>query len=241
MHLHQLHSMVISETMANKFFGSVNVIGKTLKVDNKEDYVISGVFKDLPKNVSFQFNWLSPFKVFEDQNKWLSNWGSNSLLTYVETEPNADITAINKKLDGFIQTKEKDLTARMSIYPMNRWRMYDNFENGKEIPGRIQYVHLFNVIAWIILVIACINFMNLSTARSEQRAKEVGVRKVMGAGKRKLISQFIGESIFTSMVALLFAIAVIYISLPAFNGLVEKQLSVNIFNPFILRLCWQSH
>jgi putative ABC transport system permease protein len=227
----QLHALVISETMANKFFGSVNVIGKTLKVDNKEDYVITGVIKDLPKNVSFRFSWLSPFKVYEDQNKWLREWGNNSLLTYVETQPNADITAINKKLDGYVQTKQKELTARMSIYPMSRWRMYDSFENGKEVPGRIQYVHLFNVIAWIILFIACINFMNLSTARSEQRAKEVGVRKVMGAGKRKLISQFIGESIFTSFVALLFAIAFIYISLPAFNGLVEKQLSVNIFNP----------
>ncbi len=227
----QLHSLVISETMANKFFGSVNVIGKTLKVDNKDDYVISGVIKDLPKNVSFQFNWLLPFKVYEDQNKWLKEWGNNSLLTFVETQPNADITAINKKLDGYEQTKQKDLTARMSIYPMNRWRMYDSFENGKEVPGRIQYVHLFNVIAWIILIIACINFMNLSTARSEQRAKEVGVRKVMGAGKRKLIGQFIGESVFTSWVALLFAIAIIYISLPAFNGLVEKQLTVDIFNP----------
>jgi putative ABC transport system permease protein len=227
----QLHALVISETMANKFFGSVNVIGKMLKVDNKDDYVITGVIKDLPKNVSFRFNWLSPFKVYEDQNKWLQQWGANSLLTYVETEPNADITAINKKLDGFVQTKQKDLTARMSIYPMSRWRMYDSFENGKEVPGRIQYVHLFNVIAWIILIIACINFMNLSTARSEQRAKEVGVRKVMGAGKRKLIGQFLGESIFTSGVALLFAIAIIYISLPAFNSLVEKQLSVNIFNP----------
>jgi ABC-type antimicrobial peptide transport system permease subunit len=227
----QLHSLVINETMANKFFGSVNVIGKTLKVDNKDDYVISGVIKDLPKNVSFRFNWLSPFKIYEDGNKWLSQWGSNALLTYVEMQPNADIAAINKKLDRYEQTKQKDLTARMSLYPMNRWRMYDNFENGKEVPGRIQYVNLFNVIAWIILIIACINFMNLSTARSEQRAKEVGVRKVMGSGKRKLISQFIGESIFTSCVAMLIAIGIMYISLPAFNSLVEKQLSVNLLNP----------
>ena len=230
----QLHSLVISETMANKFFGSTNVVGKTLKVDNKQDYVVSGVFKDLPKNVSFYFNWLAPFKIYLDQNKWLQSWGNNGIVTYVETEPNADIAAINKKLYGYIQTKQKEASAHMSIYPMNRWRMYDNFENGNEIPGRIQYVHLFNVIAWIILVIACINFMNLSTARSEQRAKEVGVRKVMGAGKRKLIGQFIGESVFTSLVALLLAVGIMYISLPGFNTLVEKQLSVNIFSPLHL-------
>jgi putative ABC transport system permease protein len=227
----QLHSLVISETMAKKFFGSTNVVGKTLKVDNKQDYVVAAVFKDLPKNVSFYFNWLAPFKIYEDQNNWLKSWGNNGVVTYVETQPNADIAAINKKLYSYVQTKQKEASAHMSIYPMNRWRMYDSFENGNEIPGRIQYVNLFNVIAWIILVIACINFMNLSTARSEHRAKEVGVRKVMGAGKRKLVGQFIGESIFTSLVALLFAIAIIYISLSAFNSLVEKQLSVNIFNP----------
>jgi putative ABC transport system permease protein len=226
-----LHSLVISETLAKKFFGVTNVVGKTLKLDNKEDYMITGVYRDLPKNVSLFFDWLAPFKIIEDQNPWMKNWGSNCILTYVETESNADITAINKKLYGYIDTKEKGASAKMSVYPMNRWRMYDSFENGNEVPGRIQYVRLFNVIAWIILIIACINFMNLSTARSEQRAREVGVRKVMGAGKRKLVSQFIGESVFTAMVALLLAVAIMYISLPAFNSLVEKQLSVNIFNP----------
>jgi len=227
----QLNSLVISEKMANKFFGTTQVVGRTLKVDNKQDYLVAGVFKDLPDNVSFNFNWLAPFRIYLDQNKWLENWGNNGIVTYVETASNADVAAINKKLYGYVQTKEKETTAHMSIYPMNRWRMYDNFENGNEIPGRIQFVHLFNIIAWIILVIACINFMNLSTARSEQRAKEVGVRKVMGAGKYKLIGQFIGESVFTSLVSLLLAVAIIYISLPAFNTIVEKHLSVNIFNP----------
>ena len=225
------HALVISQTMADKFFGTGNVLGKTVMVDNKENYVVTGVIKDLPKNVSFEFNWLSSFKIYEDQNKWLQGWGSNSILTYVETIPGADIIAMNKKLNGFIQTKNKDAAAHVSVYPMNRWRMYDNFENGKEIEGRIQYVRLFNVIAWIILVIACINFMNLSTARSEQRAREVGVRKVMGAGKKKLIGQFIGESIFTSFIALVFAVIIIFICLPAFNNLVDKQLVVDPFKP----------
>ncbi len=228
----QLHSIVVSEKMANSFFGTTNVIGKTLKIDNKQDYVISGVIKDLPENVSFKLDWLSPFKIYEDQNKWLQGWGSNSVVTYVETEPNADVASINKKLYGYIQTKMKEGSARMSIYPMTRWRMYDNFDDtGKEKPGRIKYVNLFSLIAWIILIIACINFMNLSTARSEQRAKEVGVKKVMGAGKTKLIGQFIGESIFTSLLAALLALGIIYLALPAFNSLVEKQLFVNVSNP----------
>ncbi|MDQ2721100.1 MAG: ABC transporter permease, partial [Bacteroidota bacterium] len=228
----QLHSLVVSEKMAINFFHTTNVVGKKLRVDNKQDYVISGVIKDLPENVSFRMDWLAPFKIYEDQNAWLQQWGSNGVVTYVETQPNANVDAINKKLYGYVQTKQKEASARMSIYPMKRWRMYDSFENGKEVPGRIKYVNLFSLIAWIILIIACINFMNLSTARSEQRAKEVGVRKVMGAAKIKLISQFIGESIFTSMLSAVVAIALIYIFLPAFNSLVEKQLSVDIINPF---------
>jgi putative ABC transport system permease protein len=109
--------------------------------------------------------------------------------------------------------------------------LYDSFENGKEVPGRIKYVNLFSLIAWIILIIACINFMNLSTARSEQRAREVGVRKVLGAGKGKLIGQFIGESLILALVSAVIAVAIIYLSLPAFNSLVEKQLSLNLTNP----------
>ncbi|MGH2564043.1 MAG: ABC transporter permease, partial [Ginsengibacter sp.] len=227
----QLHSIVVSEKMTKNFFGTTDVIGKSLKVNNDQDYIISGVIKDLPENVSFKLDWLSSFKIYEDQNKWLQNWGSNGVMTYVETQPNADVSAINKKLYGYIQGKIKGGSARMSIYPMTRWRMYDSFENGKEVPGRIKYVSLFSLIAWIILIIACINFMNLSTARSEQRAKEVGVKKVMGAGKTKLIGQFIGESVFTSLLSALLALGIIYLSLPAFNSLVEKQLSVNIADP----------
>ena len=228
----QLHSLVVSEKMANNIFGTTDIIGKTLKVDNQQDYIITGVIKDLPENVSFKFDWLSPFKIYENQNKWLQNWRSNGVVTYVETQSNANIQSINKKLYDYIETKQNDAIAKMSIYPMNRWRMYDSFENGKEVPGRAKLVNLFSLIAWIILIIACINFMNLSTARSEQRAKEVGVRKVLGAGKMKLIGQFIGESIFIAMIAAVVALVIIYISLPAFNSLIEQQLSVGISNPF---------
>jgi predicted permease len=227
----QLHSVVISQTMANKFFETTDVIGKTLKVNNKQDYVVTGVIEDLPKNVSFKFDWLAPFKIYEDQNTWLQHWGNNGVVTYVETDPNANISAINKKLDGYIQTKSPEAIAKMSIYPMNRWRMYDNFVNGKEVPGRIKYVNLFSLIAWIILIIACINFMNLATARSEQRAREVGVRKVLGAAKAKLILQFIGESMVMSFISALLAIFIMFAVLHAFNGLVEKELHLDVFNP----------
>jgi predicted permease len=228
----QLYSIVVTETMAKKFFGTTDVMGKTLKVNNKQDYVITGIIKDLPKNVSFSFNWLAPYKVFENDNSWLKDWGTNGTITYVETEPNANIASINKKLYGYIQTKMSDATARMSIYPMNKWRLYNNFDtNGKEKEGRLKYVNLFSLIAWIILIIACINFMNLATARSEQRAREVGVRKVLGAAKRKLITQFIGEALFMSFLSTVLAVGMVYLVLPLFNDLVEKQLTLDILNP----------
>ena len=228
----QLYSIVITETMAKKFFGNIDVLGKTIKVNNKQDYLITGVVKDLPKNVAFKFDWLAPFQIYYNDNQWLKEWGNNGIITYVETEPNANVASINKKLYGYIQSKMSEATARMSIYPMNKWRLYNNFDtNGKEKPGRLKYVNLFSLIAWIILIIACINFMNLATARSEQRAREVGVRKVLGAAKRKLIAQFIGEALFMSFLSTLVAVLIIYLALPAFNDLVEKQLTLDILNP----------
>ncbi|HET7361465.1 MAG TPA: ABC transporter permease [Salinimicrobium sp.] len=227
----QLHSIIISKEMANRFFGSTDVVGKTLKVENKQDYVVTGVFQDLPENVSFDFDWLAPFKIYENQNSWLQTWNNNGVATYVELQPKANMAAINKKLYNYIGSKIESSTSKLAIYPMNRWRMYDTFENGKEVPGRIKYVKLFSIIAWIILIIACINFMNLATARSEKRAREVGVRKVLGAGKKNLISQFLGESVIMALLSALVAVLIVYLTLPAFNSLVEKHLTIQLFEP----------
>lgn len=227
----QLHSLVITEKMAHKFFGNDNAIGKSLKIDNNTSSVVTGVIKDLPESVSFQFEWLAPFKIFENQNSWLQSWRNNGVLTYVELEPGADTKAINRKLYNYVQSKAEDAEAKMSVYPMSRWRLYDSWKDGKEVPGRIKYVNLFSLIAWIILLIACINFMNLSTARSGKRAREVGVRKVLGAAKSKLVGQFIGESVIMALISAVVAVCIIFAVLPAFNSLVEKQLSIHLFQP----------
>jgi ABC-type antimicrobial peptide transport system permease subunit len=227
----QLHSLVITETMAKKFFGKDDPVGKTLKISNQDEYVISGVIEDLPKNSSFKFDWLAPFKVYEDQNTWLQNWGSNGIQTFVEVLPNANVDDINKKLYGYIQTKDAEAIARPFLFSINDWRLYNKFEQGKQVGGRIEYVRLFTTIAWIILIIACINFMNLATARSEKRAKEVGVRKVIGAGKGSLVAQFLSESLLMSFISVLLAIGILYLALPGFNKLVEKELIIDIFKP----------
>jgi putative ABC transport system permease protein len=225
----QLHSVAISETMAKKFFGDLNPIGKTLKVNNEQEYTVTAVFKDLPKNSSFQFQWLAPMANVDHKQPWMSSWGANWSRTFVELEPSASLAAINRQLKHYIAEKQKNTNTTVCfLFAMNDWNLHDNFVDGRMSGGRIQYVNIFSFIAVIILLIACINFMNLSTARSEQRAKEVGVRKVMGAGKGKLIGQFISEAIIMAFIAVLVAIGLIYAVMPAFNNLVQKNLSVNI-------------
>jgi len=229
----QLHSVVITQKTARKFFGrDHNVVGRTILVDNKQGYVVSGVLKDIPSNSTLQFEWLMPFKIFFDQSPWLKSWGNQSLSTYVELKPGVDVQTVNKQLYNFIQKREPRALGHVFLFPMTHWHLYLDFKNGKETGGgQIQYVHLFSIIAGIILIIACINFMNLATARSEKRAREVGVRKVMGAGKGSLIFQFIGEAMMLSIIATIAGIVLIAILLPSFNMLVQKQLSLHLFNP----------
>src|SRR6266542_6308893 len=228
----QVHSLVISEKMAKKFFGDdKDIVGKTLKADNKEDYMITGVMKDLPENSTQQFDWLAPFKIYYDQNNWLQYWGSNGIQTFVELNPAADVNAINKKLYGYIQSKDTGAVAKPFLLSMNDWRLRSDFQDGKPNGGRIEYIRMFSIIAWIMILIASINFMNLATARSEKRAREVGVRKVLGAAKRMLVAQFIGEAMFMSLLSVVLALCIIYLVLPSFNTLVEKHLTAGLDNP----------
>jgi putative ABC transport system permease protein len=228
----QLHSLVITEKMAKKFFGDdKNIIGKSLRVDNKEEYLVTGVIKDLPENSTIQFGWLAPFQVYWDKNTWLLQWGNNGIQTFAELDKKADPAAINKKLDGYIKSKDTGAIAKPFLFAMNDWRLKSKFEEGKQVGGRIQFVRMFSIIAWIILLIGCINFMNLATARSEKRAREVGVRKVLGAGKRNLISQFLGEAVILSFLSVALAIVMMYLLLPFFNTVVQKHLTMNLADP----------
>jgi putative ABC transport system permease protein len=230
----ELHSMVITESTAKKFFGNEkNVIGKTVRVDNKQDYVITGVIKDISKNSTVQFEWVAPFQIWWDENKsWAQSWGNNDLDTYVELKPNISAASVNKILYNFIQQREPKSNARPFLWSAKDWHLRDEFDNGVQTGGgRITYVHLFSVIAWIILLIACINFMNLATARSEKRAKEVGVRKVLGAAKQNLVSQFIGEALLMAFLSAVLAVIIMSLALPAFNLLVQKNLSLDLTKP----------
>jgi len=229
----QLYSIVITEKARKKFFGDAkNVLGRTVRVNNKQDYVVSGVLKDLPENSSIQFEWVAPFEIYFKQSPWLTSWGNNSLSTYVELKPGVSAASVNKVLYNFIQKRSPKSNARPFLFPMKDWRLRTRFDNGVQTGGgRIEYVRLFSVIAGIILLIACINFMNLSTARSEKRAKEVGIRKVLGSRNRNLVFQFLGEALVMALLAGIIALLIITLTLPAFNLLVQKNLHLTIGSP----------
>jgi predicted permease len=229
----ELHSMVITEKAAKKLFGSdKNIMGRTLRLDNKQDYKITGVLKDLPENNTLQFEWLVPFQVFFDENSWMSNWDANGILTMVELEKTAQPSIINQQLFGFIKKRVPKSIVSSFLFSMNDWHLRWDFQNGKSTGrGRIQYVRMFSLIAWIILFLACINFMNLATARSEKRAKEVGVRKVLGSGRGNLILQFISEALFLAFLSVILGVLLMIIALPMFNTLAQKHLVLHLTDP----------
>ncbi len=232
--LNDKHAVVLTEKTARSLFGNEDAMGKIIKVDGKDNFTVTGILKDLPVNTRFEFNYLlsrANLKYGEGQNL---GWGDNSTPTYVLLKPNVNITSVALKVKGLRQKyndEAKTLKWEMFIYPLSRWRLYSSFTNGVEDDGgRITFVKLFGIIAGFILLIACINFMNLSTARSEKRAKEVGIRKVVGAQKGSLIGQFIGESVFLAFLAGIVAVIIVQISLPGYNQLIDKKLLINFGN-----------
>ena len=235
--LNEPNSVVISETMSKNFFGNINPIGKVIKMNAQASFsvdgpfIVTGVFKDIPVNSNYKFQWLSPYTTWENANTWLKPWTNNLTTTIAEISPSANVSVINKKLAHYLNAKTDGNNNECFLFSMNDWHLYNHFENGVEDGGKIKYVRLFSIIAFIILLLACINFMNLATARSEKRAKEVGVLKVLGAGKSGLIGKFISESLLMAFIAIMCAICILYLIMPFYNELVHKKLSVGLFTP----------
>ena len=225
--LQNLYSIVITEKLAKKLFGNEDPLNKTIKIDSTDNFIVTGILKDLPSNTRFTFEYLLPWAYLKKLGWENDSWLSNNISSFVLLNPGTDITIFNNKI--------KDITRRNAnrndvwthfLFPLNQWHLYQEFENGKPAGGRIESVRVFGIIAAFILLIACINFMNLSTARSEKRAKEVGIRKVAGAGKSLLIGQFIAEAFLTACIAGAIGLFIVQLVLPAFNTLINTQLSI---------------
>ncbi|MEY3238639.1 MAG: hypothetical protein RIR11_77 [Bacteroidota bacterium] len=224
-------AIVITERTAKKFFGNEDPIGKILRHDNQRDLKVAAVVRDLPANSSIRFDVVLPFRVYELQNPGgLDSWGSNSMPTYVELKPNTNVEALNNKLVNFIQGKNAEAQAHIFAFPIKDWRLRSEFKDGKPNGGRITMVLLLGIIGIFVLLIACINFMNLATARSEHRSKEVGVRKTMGALRWHIIAQFLSEAMLMTFMALILGIVFALLALPSFNRFFEKSLTISLSN-----------
>jgi putative ABC transport system permease protein len=227
-------SIVLTQSAAKAFFANADPINKVLKIDNDHIMKVSAVVADPPGNSTFQFDFVKPFNYSDpDVKRSMAEWRNSSWNVYLQTIPGADINLLNKNINEV--KKQHDPEDHVSTYfsfPMNKWRLYSDFKDGKNVGGMIEYVRLFSIIAIIILLIACVNFMNLSTARSEKRAKEVGVRKTLGSNKKQLIIQFFLESMIVAFISFLLSLIAVFLLLPSFNNLVEKHLFLDFSQSF---------
>lgn len=229
-------SIIITESAAKAFFGNDEPINKMVRIDNQQSFKIAAVLADPPGNSTFKFDFIQPFDYSSDAVKnRMKEWGGSSHNVFVQTTPNANMAAIDKYIDKVKHDHSKnDKISTYYTFPMNKWHLYSEWKDGKNVGGMIEYVRMFTIIAIIILLIACVNFMNLSTARSEKRAKEVGIRKTLGSDKKQLITQFFFESIILALIAFVLSVITVYLMMPLFNSLVNKNLHLNIVEPFFI-------
>ncbi len=229
-------AVVISKTLAEKYYGEQDPVGKLIKIDNDQNVIVTGILDEIPKTSSLQFDFLMSYDIWFKKNDWAKEWGNNGPRCYVMLAPNASAEKVNAKIKNYIKTKEKGSNVELFLQNYGESYLYSDWDNGKQTGGRIEYVRIFSIVAIIILVIACINFMNLATARSLRRAREIGVRKVVGAGKSQLIAQFMGESLLVSFLAICLSLLVVALLLPSFNALTDKELQLDFSNPFFIFL-----
>ncbi len=215
-------SVVISRELAEKLFGENDPLGKSLRLNRDLDLTVTGVIEDMPQNSYFDLDFLMPFEIYRKQDRDPDNWGRFQIYTYILLQESASHRDLATKVSGLLQKHNVREGPKLELEPLTRIHLYAS--DGR---GDIRYIYIFTIVAALILSIACINFTNLSTARSSTRAKEIGMRKVIGAGKSDLIKQFIGESVLISLISFVCAIMLVLLLLPALNNLADKHLTLN--------------
>jgi len=233
-------SVLLAESAAKAVFGDTEPINQVIKIDNKQEVKVTGIYEDLPANTLFKdLKFIAPWQLYATSEKWIKNsmteWGNNSFQTFVQIADNTDFASVNKriintKLDR-VPEEDKKYKSQIFLHPMEDWHLKSNWENGVNTGGLIDYVWLFLIVGIFVLLLACINFMNLSTARSEKRAKEVGIRKAIGSLRSQLIGQFFSESLLVVGFAFLLSLILVQLTLPWFNEVASKKMTVLWFNP----------
>lgn len=238
--LKDMNSILLSESVAKTYFDNVDPVGKTMRLDNRADVTVTGVYKDIPYSSSFyELKFILPWSLYLSQNDWVRNmtnpWGSNFSRTFAMIGDQADMERLSAKIHDVKLNKVGDDERRYNpivfLHPMYKWRLYSDFKAGVNTGGRITNVWLFGIIGTFVLVLACINFMNLSTARSEKRAKEVGIRKAIGSMRKQLVVQFFSESVLIASLSFLCSILLVLLILPSFNTVADKRIELPWLNP----------
>ena len=241
--LNDLHSIVISSSTAKAFFGDKDPINKSIKIDNRIDAIVTGVYEDIPANSNYgEVQFFAPWSLWVASNEWIQQvkdgWDNSSFPIFVQLKPNVSMATANAAVKDFyynsipkeVSTGMKIYKAHAFLYPMKDWHLYSDFKDGLPSGGRITFVWLFGIVGIFVLLLACINFMNLSTARAEKRAKEVGIRKTMGSLKTQLVQQFLSESFLVVILAFIISLLLVVLSLPWFNQLADKKISIPFSN-----------
>jgi ABC-type antimicrobial peptide transport system permease subunit len=233
--LADMNSILLCQSSAKALFGNENPLGKILKVDNQYNVKVTGVYEDLPDNTSFKdLKMIMPWSLYLSQNPWVEKmknpWGSNFTQTYVQIGDNANMQKVSAKLRDLKLNQQSKGERRYKpivfLHPMSKWHLYSDFKGGINTGGRISNVWLFGIIGIFVLLLACINFMNLSTARSEKRSKEVGIRKAVGSVRKQLIVQFLTESVLLAAFAFVVSMIFVIVALPYFNDIADKKMHV---------------
>jgi ABC-type antimicrobial peptide transport system permease subunit len=226
------NSIVITQKTARLLFPEGDALNKSIRYNDASDFIVAGVIKDLPQNLSNGFDVLMPWSFYETLNTWVKEptWGNFNWQTLLRLREGSDIGLVNRKMAGMMKKKQRFLTAEAFLFRLSDKHLYGKFVNGKNAGGDIERIYLFVALATGILLIACVNFMNLATAKSERRAKEVAVKKTIGASRGSLISQFITESMLLTVIGVLVAVALVEILLPSFNNLLQIDLHITYTN-----------
>jgi putative ABC transport system permease protein len=231
------NAIVISASLANKLFNTTeNVVGKTITLERRDEFVVTGVFQDVPANISEPFEFVLSFEKYTENNQWTQYWGNTGTQTFVLLREGVNEEDFNKKIANYVSVKTRnEITYRtLFLKKYSDIYLYGKYQDGKPAGGRITYVKLFSIIAVFILLIACINFMNLSTAKASRRIREVGIKKAVGAGRRTLVMQYLGESLLMSFLSMAFAFLAVDLLMSRFNELTGKQLELQMDGNLLL-------
>jgi putative ABC transport system permease protein len=242
--LKDTHSILLSQALAKTLFNTEQAVGQTIHMNDSISVKVTGVYEDLPynstfKNVSFFAPWNLAIYTDTETAKNVTQWGDNNWQVFVQLAAHVNAETVSQKIKNIKAEADNNvsptdpLKPQLLLLPMSRWHLYSEFKNGVNTGGRIQYVRLFAMIGIFVLLLACINFMNLSTARSEKRAKEVGIRKAIGSLRSQLVAQFYGESLLVAVISFVIALLLVLLALPMFNTFADKQISIPWFNPLL--------